>query len=230
MLQWINTAGLLSNFAKCHFRQAKLSSWLHNFSIVTETRSKLRLCSYRRSATKRKPKRSFLFPTLWFAQLFPKYALGMSTLKMLLCSFLVMVQDRIFVDSSTKCWSLTVFEICRFFFCWNLGRQCWEGPRTCFKSTNKSLEWLFYWLCLLTQVRRSRELHGESCGCLQAAGSGGNTWKLEREVYLWRVETLGNRDANEVLLCHRALSAWRQGELRYTVCARETKCGSLAKF
>lgn len=97
-------------------RQAKLSSWLHSFSIVTETRSRLCLCSYRCSATKRNPKRSFLSPTLWFVELFPKYALGMSTLKMLLCSFLGLVQDRIFADSSTKCWCLTVFEMCWIFF------------------------------------------------------------------------------------------------------------------
>lgn len=35
MLQWINTAGLVSSLAKCHFRQAMLSPWVHNFSIMT---------------------------------------------------------------------------------------------------------------------------------------------------------------------------------------------------
>lgn len=111
-LQWINPAGLISNLAKCHFRQAKLSPWVHSFSIVTETRSRLGLCSYRCSASKRNPKHSFLTPIPWCLELFPKYALGMGPLKMLLCSFLRTnaVQDQIFVDSSRKCWCLTEFE------------------------------------------------------------------------------------------------------------------------
>lgn len=136
MLQWINTAGLISNLAKCHFRQAKLSPWVHNFSIMTETGSRLGLCSYRFSATKRTLKHSFLSLSLWFVELFPKYVLGMGLLKMLLCSFLRMdvVQDQIFVDSSCKCWWPTELEA----VCLNLRRRYGEGPCTCFKSTNKS--------------------------------------------------------------------------------------------
>lgn len=88
MLQWMNTAALVSSLAKCHFRQAKLSPWVHSFSIMTETRSRLGLCSYRCSATKRNPKHSFLSPTLWFAELLSKYTLGMGPIKNVTLHFL----------------------------------------------------------------------------------------------------------------------------------------------
>lgn len=45
MLQWINTAGLISKLVKCHFRQAKLSPRVQNFSIMTENRARLGLGS-----------------------------------------------------------------------------------------------------------------------------------------------------------------------------------------
>lgn len=65
----------MPKLGKCHFKQAKLSPRVQNFSLMTEVTSRLGLCSL-----------ELLYqPTLWFAASFPKYALGIRNLA---CEFL----------------------------------------------------------------------------------------------------------------------------------------------